>query len=95
MGRGKQEENTNGLIWLQHERVYLQQIANIFPYGGVTIVEKNPRRLFPKTKLTHENISKTEKEGKKYAFSNRAFTNKINPLEIVQSKINSPLVESL
>ena len=45
-------------------------------------------------KLNHENISTTEKEGKKYAYSNRVFTNKINPREFVQSKISSPLAKS-
>ena len=42
-----------------------------------------------------ENISKTEKEGKKYDYSNRGFANRINPRKFVESKINSPLAESL
>ena len=50
---------------------------------------------FHKQKLTHENINTTEKEGKKYAYSNRVSTNKINPQEFVQNKISSPLTESL
>ena len=50
---------------------------------------------YHQTKLTHENISTTEKEGKKYAYSNRIFTNKITPRKFVQSKISSPLAESL
>ena len=44
---------------------------------------------FPQTKLTHENFSTTEKEGKKYTYLNRVFTNKINPQEFVQSKISN------
>ena len=85
------------------------KIACIFPYTSVTIFSKKPRRLvtkqnnikqllhdgFPQTKLIHENISTTEKEGKKYAYSNRVFTNKIKPREFVQSKISSPFAESL
>ena len=46
---------------------------------------------FSLIKLTKENISTTEKEGMKYAYSNRVFTSKINPREFVQSKISSPL----
>ena len=102
-------ENTNGLVWLQHERVYLQQSCIYFPISGRHNIFKKPRRLvtklntikqllhdgFPQTKLTHENMSTTEKEGKIYAYSNRVFTNKINPREFIQSKMSSPLAESL
>ena len=48
MGMEKQDENTNGLVWLQHERVYLQQSCIYFPICGHQNIFKKPRRLVTK-----------------------------------------------
>ena len=51
--------------------------------------------FLPQTKLNHEITSTTEKEEKKYAYSNRVYTNKISIQEFVPRKISSPFAESL